>query len=306
MTKGLVSVIVPCYQQEQFIGQALQSICDQTYQDWQCVVVDDGSTDSSKEIILKFVESDARVNYIFQENSGVSAARNRGFLEAQGEFISFLDGDDLIKPDKILHQVEYFLDHPDSQVCYCDHIHRFEAKGIDEYYETKRLSTKPLEDFLFLWDRGLAIPPHCGMFRRSIWDQDEKPFAEDYKGRWEDWVFWIGLCLRKCQFSFIDSQDAVYRIHSANFSGELQSGVENAIRAAFYVAPKLPEEYRERFLSETIFFHMDRYANWQSDNKVRQSIIFKGLKRLASPFNLLISEKVRAQAKSYLFGSRQK
>jgi len=303
---GLVSIIVPCFQQEQFIAEALGSIQAQTYPNWECIVVDDGSTDSSRRIIQGFAARDERIRYIYQENSGVSAARNHGFSQARGEFINFLDGDDLLRSEKLRRQVEYLNANPDVVWCYCDHVHRFEAKGIEEHYEAHPLRPDPLEDFLFHWDRGLSVPLHCGLFRRSIWGAGELPFAPDYGGRWEDWLFWIDLCLRGGRFSFIPECNAVYRIHSSNFSAGVQVGTEHAIRAAFYVAPRLPETYRDRFLSETISYHLERYASKRIVEEVRQSLLFRGLKHISKPLNVLISGAVRAKIKKYLFGSYEK
>ena len=92
----LISVIVPCYNQAQYLDECLQSVLDQTYQNWECIIVNDGSPDHTEEVANKWLEKDPRFRYIDKENGGLSSARNAGLKEAKGEWIQFLDCDDKI------------------------------------------------------------------------------------------------------------------------------------------------------------------------------------------------------------------
>ena len=92
----LISVVVPCYNQAQYLDECLQSVLDQTYTDWECIIVNDGSPDHTEEIAKKWVEKDARFRYLFKENGGLSSARNAGIEIAKGEWILPLDADDKI------------------------------------------------------------------------------------------------------------------------------------------------------------------------------------------------------------------
>ncbi|WP_407484487.1 glycosyltransferase family 2 protein [Elizabethkingia miricola] len=96
----LISVIVPCYNQAEYLDECLQSILDQTYQHWECIIVNDGSPDNTEEIALKWVDKDVRFRYVKKENGGPSSARNTGLKEAKGIWVQFLDGDDLIEAQK--------------------------------------------------------------------------------------------------------------------------------------------------------------------------------------------------------------
>ena len=107
----LVSVIIPCYNSERYIPDAIESVLNQTYQNIECIVVDDGSTDDTKKIVQKFVELDGRVRYYTKENGGVSSARNYGINRATGDLIQFLDSDDLLNPEKISCQIKYINEH---------------------------------------------------------------------------------------------------------------------------------------------------------------------------------------------------
>jgi glycosyltransferase involved in cell wall biosynthesis len=102
----LVSVIVPVYNCEQFLPQALNSVLNQTYQSIEIIVVDDGSTDGSQAVAKGF--DNPRIRYLYQQNSGIGAARNMGVRISSGKFFAFLDADDLWVPDKLAIQIEQF------------------------------------------------------------------------------------------------------------------------------------------------------------------------------------------------------
>ena len=91
----LISVVIPAYNAEQFLDETLESVLSQTYENWECIIVNDGSTDNTESIAKKWCEKDARFCYFYKENSGVSDTRNLGIKEARGEYIAFLDADDL-------------------------------------------------------------------------------------------------------------------------------------------------------------------------------------------------------------------
>lgn len=102
---ALVSIIVPVYNLENYIDNCINSLLNQTYKNIEIICVDDGSKDSSAAVISKLMESDSRIRYIYQENSGVSAARNKGVDNAQGEYVIYVDGDDYLH----FQAVEIFL-----------------------------------------------------------------------------------------------------------------------------------------------------------------------------------------------------
>lgn len=96
MSHPLISVIVPCYNVEAFVFKALDSVFTQTYTNWECILIDDGSTDNTKNVTKEWVEKDTRFKYHYQENQGLSGARNSGLKLASGEFVFFFDSDDLL------------------------------------------------------------------------------------------------------------------------------------------------------------------------------------------------------------------
>ena len=103
-----VSVIIPTYNRSKYVTKAIDSVLAQTYRDFEIIVVDDGSTDNTKEVLKPYTD---RIKYLYQENTGVSAARNAGIRAAGGQWIAFLDSDDEWLPEKLSIQMDYLSRH---------------------------------------------------------------------------------------------------------------------------------------------------------------------------------------------------
>ena len=108
---------MPTYNRAHLIVESLESVFAQSYQDYEVIVVDDGSTDNTEEVLAPYLD---RIRYIKQENAGVSAARNHGIFEAKGEYIAFLDSDDLWFPEKLEKQMKVFQDYPTCAFVCCN------------------------------------------------------------------------------------------------------------------------------------------------------------------------------------------
>lgn len=136
----LFSIIIPLYNKEQSIVSTLQTVLKQTFQDFEIVIVDDGSTDHSVEEVKKVI--DPRIRLIHQSNAGVSAARNRGIDEARGEYIAFLDADDEWKPDYLKAQYELTLKYTECSVFTCN----YEFKDTQEKVTSTIIRKLPFKD----------------------------------------------------------------------------------------------------------------------------------------------------------------
>ena len=110
----MISVVVPLYNKEKSVRTTLESIRAQSYKEWECIVVDDGSTDKSREVAEQFKIEDFRFKILSQENAGVSAARNAGIIAAKGEYIAFLDADDIWAPNYLETLAALINDFPDA------------------------------------------------------------------------------------------------------------------------------------------------------------------------------------------------
>ena len=172
MNEPLVTCIVPVFNGERFISEALASIAAQTHRPLQIVVVDDGSNDATAAIVAAHAQA---VEYHVQENAGPAAARNRGIRMARGEFVGFLDADDLWHPAKLSVQLERFRARP--QLDYCvTHVQNFHARGPERlpvgqalpgYVTQTLLARRSLFDSAGLFDESLAHASETEWFVRA-------------------------------------------------------------------------------------------------------------------------------------------
>ena len=149
----MISVIIPLYNKERSIVTTIESVLSQTYKDWELIIVDDGSTDRSADVVRDFIRAndemsradalndplslnDGKFRLIYQANAGVSAARNRGIMEAKGEYVVFLDGDDIWEMDFLKEMVRLIDDYPEKSIygLGCEQIKRGEKPELKESY----------------------------------------------------------------------------------------------------------------------------------------------------------------------------
>ena len=256
-TRPKVSVVVPAFNAGRFLPETLKSVLRQTYPHWECLVVDDGSTDDTAAVARAACESDPRFRYHFQRNRFCAGARNAGLGLATGEYVQFLDADDLILEEKLEAQVAILETHPEIDVSYSDYRpFQSETGALLDPFWPETLGPNPLADFLFRWERGICIPIHAALFRRALWPSPDV-FDERLRAK-EDWVMWIGLALAGRRFHYLDRDLARYRLHQTNTYTESGMGL-TFLYAAAIVAGKLPLELRGRFLDESF-----RHASWRS------------------------------------------
>lgn len=179
--KPLVSIIVPCYNQALCISETIASILRSTYQDLEIIVVDDGSTDASAEVVKDWSIKDSRIQYVYQANQGPSVARNHAIRKAAGKYILPVDGDDLISPDYISTAVEVMERQPEVKVVYC-HAEKFGA-------EKKPWKLPPFSRPALAAGNMIFV---TAMFRRTDWEK-VGGYAEEMTWGFEDWEFWIAM-----------------------------------------------------------------------------------------------------------------
>lgn len=178
MTAPLVSVIIPTFNRAAWVGEAIASVCAQTYTPQEVIVVDDGSQDATAEVVHTFGSA---MTYLPRPHAGVSAARNAGVAQSHGEFVAFLDSDDLWLPGKVAAQIALFQQYPDTQVCYTDEVWIRHGVRVNQ----KRIHHKHSG---WMFEQSLprcVISPSSVMIRRGFWEQhggfDETlPACEDY------------------------------------------------------------------------------------------------------------------------------
>lgn len=180
-----VSIITPCYNAALYIASTILSIQQQTLNDWELLIVDDGSVDNSADIIRSMAKDDSRIRLIQKANGGTASARKLGLEHAQGEYIQFLDADDQIDADKLRRQVE-LMDKEGLQVSYTDWCY-MNAQGEKE--DLQGLNCH-LTRLLAFWGTFGTLPIHCFLYRRDFLEQHHITFTTAIKER-EDWDFHI-------------------------------------------------------------------------------------------------------------------
>ena len=213
-----VSVVIPAYNAERYLRETLDSVLAQTYRDLEVLVVDDGSTDTTRDVVRSYGEP---VRCIEQENAGPSPARNRGIREARGDLVAFVDSDDLWLPEKLAEQVPLFDDAGRVGLVYC-HVARVDASGRP--VGTPQ-APKPKGD---VFDQFL-FRNHCGtsgaVVRRECFDRCGV-FPEDMVWA-EDWHLWLRIA-RHYAFQAVDRVLVHHRVHG----GALTRQHEKAYRGA--------------------------------------------------------------------------
>ena len=129
MLRGCVSVIIPVYNVEKYLKDCINSILNQTYSNWEMILVDDGSVDNSGDICDKFSKNDSRIHVIHQTNKGVSFARNKGIEKANGEYLIFIDSDDWIE-NNMFEEMITAINNTKADACYCDRYYKDVNKMI--------------------------------------------------------------------------------------------------------------------------------------------------------------------------------
>lgn len=230
----LISVIIPCYNQGKFLEEAVKSVINQKYNNYEIIIINDGSTENETIEILKQARWD-KTKIVNTKNQGLSKTRNYGYKLSKGEYIQFLDADDYLLEDKFNKQIRAFEINPSIDICYSDfEYHNEITNKMENSYLPTKLSEKPLEDLIYGWQRNVSIPIHCGLFKSSVWGVNN-PFLENFDAV-EDWIMWIELAYNNKQFYYIDEQLVAYRIHNQSMSKNLYAQLYWVGRAQSYIA----------------------------------------------------------------------
>lgn len=196
MNNCRISIIVPCYNGEEFLRETLDCLQKQTIEDWECIIVNDGSTDNSIKILREYEAKDSRYKVIDKENEGPSVARNVAIAASRGKYILPLDADDLIAPSYAEKAIEYLAQHPNTKLVYC------KAKYFGDREGEWNLPEYNYNQLLY----GNQIFNAC-IYRREDFDKT-RGYNPNMKHMLEDWDFLLSL---------LKPEDDVYCIPEALF-----------------------------------------------------------------------------------------
>jgi len=239
MMDGLVSkvsIIIPCYRQAYYLPTAIDSALNQTYPNVEVIVINDGSDDDTEAVAARYGN---RLRYVYQDNGGLSSARNAGIAQATGDFIMFLDSDDELHEDALAVLMQGQSAHSDSAVVMG--YRNFTGELTREWLEPIYPPTVdiPFPKMLF----GNLMPVHCWLVPRCLVDA-VGGFSSSLRSL-EDWDLWLRLCLKGMNVVTVSFVGAYYRMHAGSMStnsyvmGETSNMVLLRIIAAVRDSPRL-------------------------------------------------------------------
>lgn len=220
MTEGLVSIIIPFYNQAEYIADVLESVCEQTYEDIEVIVVDDGSTADSAAIANRLLQQrTSRIKHggqlIHQDNGGLSSARNTGIRHSRGEYIICLDADDRIAQTYLARCVSHLKSHPETKVV----LTRCRFFGTSD--AELPMSYDPES---FRWGNSITS---ASMYRRTTYDSSPG-YDEALRFGHEDWDFYLSIIHSKSDVHIVDEPLFFYRRKPKNVASMVNTIEDHA------------------------------------------------------------------------------
>lgn len=183
----MISIILPIYNEESSINRLLNSIVEQTYKNFEVIIVNDGSTDKSENLCLNFINGDNRFKYFYQENRGVAEARNFALKQCKGEYISFIDGDDYIESNYLEKLVDPFLNNSKIDMVVCSYTQNGELRKFENEILNQEMVINELTNIKgskgYLWNKLFkqSIIEKLGLnFDKKILVASDLPFCVEY------------------------------------------------------------------------------------------------------------------------------
>lgn len=216
MNSPTISVVVPCYQQGHFLPECIESVRAQTFQDWELIVVDDGSPDDTALVARRYEAADSRIRLLQKPNGGVSSARNAGFREARGRYLQFLDADDLLEPQKFERDLRHLGDAPDIAIVLCDYamLDAERKSFLHKHCEPRFRSSDPELELTIRWETDLSIPIHSGLFDARLFSKRRDVFTESLPTH-EDYLMWLEVLAQRPAIHHTGTRDVFYRSNEA-------------------------------------------------------------------------------------------
>ncbi|WP_189319458.1 glycosyltransferase family 2 protein [Leeuwenhoekiella nanhaiensis] len=219
---GLVSIIIPTYNRAHLLGETLDSVLAQTYPNWECIVVDDGSTDNTKNLVQAYAAEDHRIHYYKRPKhklKGAPGCRNFGFIVSKGDFINFFDSDDLMHVDFLSHKLNVFdLESYDFVIARTAGFTVDRSQLTDRYEGYYRFQNYQITQENYVMQNINWLTPD-GLYKRQLFSKD--PFNE-YLQSGQEYNFITGVLVKTNRGFFIDEVLTFRRIHENSIKGSLK------------------------------------------------------------------------------------
>ncbi|EAQ37797.1 glycosyl transferase family 2 [Dokdonia sp. MED134] len=277
MNSPKVSIIVPCYNQAHFLNDSLQSVLNQIFDAWECIIVNDGSPDNTEEVAQKWCAKDVRFKHIKKTNGGLSSARNAGIAISRGDFILPLDADDLIHQDYLQKLLPVIENNDAIEVVSCYSI--FFRDTIDNVVNTRKPNGTTIDALLYE-----NIIMATSLYRKESWNR-VGGYDESMKDGFEDWDFWISILKDGAEFKIVPEFLFYYRKAAASM---LTNTVANHLESVTkYIYKKHPEVYINKFdtTMDYVFYLIKKHK--ASEDNLKKSLEYRIGKAVTKPFRFI-------------------
>ena len=272
----LVSIIVPCYNHAHFLDEALQSVLNQTYLNWECIIVNDGSPDNTEQVAQKWCKKDNRFSYIEKKNGGLSSARNAGIKISHGEFILPLDADDILH-ELFLSKLVPVLEKNKSLAIVSCYSKFFFFKKENIVHELKPVGTTY---HAILFENSLIA---TSLYRKKCWEE-VSGYDENMKNGFEDWEFWIAITKSGWNYEIVEEFLFFYRKQKNSM---LIDTLENhRISNIEYVFKKHKDVYLKHHDNTIEYLLFLLKKDQETESKYKSSRVFKISKVIMNPFKI--------------------
>ncbi|MBK0371245.1 glycosyltransferase family 2 protein [Flavobacterium agrisoli] len=270
-----VSIVIPCFEQAEYLEEAIESVLNQTYQNWECIIVNDGSQDDTEIISKKWCKKDSRIMYLYQENGGLSSARNFGIEKSNSDFILTLDADDKYHFSFIQKALLILKEKPEIGVV---------SSWVSRFKNEKEIAIikpngKVLEDFLFQ-----NACNGTSLFRKVCWEK-AGGYDENMKKGYEDWEFYIRVCKMGWEMYVLQETLFFYRQHAVSMRTDAQNNYDMEIKK--YIYQKHEALYKEHY-SDLIDYFLKTIALEKKQNyKIQNRIDYRIGQLVLKPFRFI-------------------
>lgn len=283
----IVSVIIPCYNQAVHLRKAIGSLQAQTLERWECIVVDDGSTDNTAEVVANIALKESRVLLLQKQNGGSASARDLGLQHAKGDFIQFLDADDTISPEKLEKQVR-IMEREGADLSYTAFCAE-NSKGEKTEPRIVQLNTRKI---LVRWGLGASVPIHSFLYRTDFIRSHDLRFQSTCRVR-EDWR-WHIVCFgnQPKTIALPDYCGAVYYHNESGKTGSYIRMQEGNFAFMAYMLPQLKGWSKIMWIfriSEEIWIWLLRMLKYRSTQIAKSVLLLPALSILIAILLMPIS-----------------
>ncbi|KJD33396.1 glycosyl transferase family 2 [Tamlana nanhaiensis] len=275
MAKSLVSIIVPCYKQAHLLDETLNSVMQQTYKNWECVIVNDGSPDHTEEVALEWCKKDKRFSYVSKKNGGLPAARNTGVKKTSGKFILPLDSDDILHEQYIEKLLPYF---DDPTIGIVTSYRFFFVKSKTNIIKIYKPNGDNYRNLMF---ENQLMP--SSIYKKECWVEVGGYDESMIKG-FEDWEFWLNITKRGWLYHTVEEPLFYYR--KAKESMLIDTHRNHAETNKKYIFWKHKELYIKHFdnFFEVMFYNLNVHR--KAELQIKNSLEYKIGKALLIPFKV--------------------